>query len=241
MVWRNRGCSSCNGLFARVVHDAFGGIVGDWQQIVAALSVISMFLGAIAAIGQRNIKRLMAYSSIAHMGFALMGLAAGTAFGVQAMLIYLAIYVTMNIGTFAFILSMEKNGMPATDINDLRMYSKREPLRAVAMLMLLFSLAGVPPFLGFFGKLYVLRAAYDGGLAWLAVAGVVASVIGAFYYLRIVFFMYFGEEPEQGLDQTRTPVLWGFLMASAAIMVVGIVNLFGLEPLAEAAASALVN
>ncbi|MDG1801957.1 MAG: proton-conducting transporter membrane subunit, partial [Paracoccaceae bacterium] len=186
-------------------------------------------------------KRLMAYSSIAHMGFALMGLAAGTAFGVQAMLIYLAIYVTMNIGTFAFILSMEKNGMPATDINDLRMYSKREPLRAVAMLMLLFSLAGVPPFLGFFGKLYVLRAAYDGGLAWLAVAGVVASVIGAFYYLRIVFFMYFGEEPEQGLDQTRTPVLWGFLMASAAIMVVGIVNLFGLEPLAEAAASALVN
>ena len=229
------------GLFARVVHDAFGGIVGDWQQIVAALSVISMFLGAIAAIGQRNIKRLMAYSSIAHMGFALMGLAAGTAFGVQAMLIYLAIYVTMNIGTFAFILSMEKNGMPATDINDLRMYSKREPLRAVAMLMLLFSLAGVPPFLGFFGKLYVLRAAYEGGLAWLAVAGVVASVIGAFYYLRIVFFMYFGEEPEQGLDQTRTPVLWGFLMASAAIMVVGIVNLFGLEPLAEAAASALVN
>ena len=98
------------GLFARVVHDAFGGVVGDWQQIVALLSVLSMFLGAIAAIGQRNIKRLMAYSSITHMGFALMGLAAGTAFGVQAMLIYMAIYVTMNIGVFAFIMSMEKDG-----------------------------------------------------------------------------------------------------------------------------------
>ena len=179
-------------LFARVVHDAFGGIVGDWQQIVAFLSVVSMFLGAIAAIGQRNIKRLMAYSSIAHMGFALMGLAAGTAFGVQAMLIYMAIYVTMNIGTFAFILALERDGRPVVDIDSLRMFSKKQPLRALAMLILLFSLAGVPPMVGFFGKLYVLRAAYDGGLAWLAVAGVIASVIGAFYYLRIVFFMYFG-------------------------------------------------
>ncbi|MDP5359493.1 MAG: NADH-quinone oxidoreductase subunit NuoN, partial [Paracoccaceae bacterium] len=148
-------------LFARVVHDAFGGIVGDWQQIVAFLSVVSMFLGAIAAIGQKDIKRLMAYSSIAHMGFALMGLAAGTAFGVQAMLIYMAIYVTMNIGTFAFILGMERDGRPVTNIESLKMYSKRQPLRALAMLFLLFSLAGVPPMVGFFGKFYVLRAAYD--------------------------------------------------------------------------------
>ena len=152
-------------LFARVVHDAFGGIVTDWQQIVAFLSVISMFLGAIAAIGQRNIKRLMAYSSIAHMGFAMMGLAAGTAFGVQAMLIYMAIYVTMNIGAFAFIMSMEKDGRIVTDIDTLQMYSRREPLKALAMLILLFSLAGVPPMVGFFGKFYVLRAAYDAGLA----------------------------------------------------------------------------
>jgi NADH-quinone oxidoreductase subunit N len=211
-------------LFARVVHDAFGGIVGDWQQIVAFLSVVSMFLGAIAAIGQKDIKRLMAYSSIAHMGFALMGLAAGTAFGVQAMLIYMAIYVTMNVGTFAFILGMERDGRPVTNIDSLKMYSKQQPLRALAMLVLLFSLAGVPPMVGFFGKFYVLRAAYDGGLAWLAVAGVIASVIGAFYYLRIVYYMYFGEEGE-ALDGKMNPVLWAFLMGSAAIMLVGVVNL----------------
>ena len=227
-------------LFARVVHAVFGNIVSDWQQIVAFLSVISMFLGAIAAIGQTNIKRLMAYSSIAHMGFALMGLAAGTAFGVQAMLIYMAIYVTMNIGTFAFILSMERDGRPVTDIQSLRMYSKRQPLRALAMLVLMFSLAGVPPMVGFFGKFYVLRAAYDGGLAWLAVAGVIASVIGAFYYIRIVYFMYFGEEGEQ-LDSKMNPVLWTLLMGSAAVMLFGVVNLFGIEPIAAAAAATLVN
>ena len=227
-------------LFARVVHDAFGGVVGDWQQVVALLSVLSMFLGAVAAIGQTDIKRLMAYSSIAHMGFALMGLAAGTAFGVQAMLIYMAIYVTMNVGTFAFILSMERDGQPVTDIASLNMYSKAHPGRAIAMLLLLFSLAGVPPLLGFFGKFYVLRAAYDGGLAWLAVAGVIASVIGAFYYLRIVFFMYFGEEREL-LETGRSPVLWSLLMASATIMLVGIINMFGVETMAEAAAATLVN
>jgi NADH-quinone oxidoreductase subunit N len=228
-------------LFARVVHDAFGGIVGDWQQIVAFLSVVSMFLGAIAAIGQTNIKRLMAYSSIAHMGFALMGLAAGTAFGVQAMLIYMAIYVTMNIGTFAFILSMERDGQVVTDINSLKMYSKNQPLRALAMLILMFSLAGVPPMVGFFGKFYVLRAAYDAGLGWLAVAGVIASVIGAFYYIRIVYFMYFGEETEAALDAKMSPVLWTFLMASAAAMIFGVFNLFGIEPAAAAAAATLVN
>ncbi|WP_341366701.1 NADH-quinone oxidoreductase subunit NuoN [Yoonia sp. BS5-3] len=228
------------GLFARVVHDAFGGIVGDWQQIVAFLSVASMFLGAVAAIGQTDIKRLMAYSSIAHMGFALMGLASGTAFGVQAMLIYMAIYVTMNIGTFAFILTMERDGRPVTHIDSLKMYSKRQPLRALAMLVLLFSLAGVPPMVGFFGKFYVLRAAYDGGLAWLAILGVIASVIGAFYYLRIVYFMYFGEEGE-GIDGKATPVLWTFMMGAALMMLLGVVNLFGIEPAAAAAAAALVN
>ncbi|MFQ1700562.1 NADH-quinone oxidoreductase subunit NuoN [Loktanella agnita] len=227
-------------LFARVVHDAFGGIVGEWQQIVAFLSVVSMFLGGIAAIGQTDIKRLMAYSSIAHMGFALMGLAAGTAFGVQAMLIYMAIYVTMNVGTFAFILGMERDGRPVTHIESLRMYSKRQPLRALAMLVLLFSLAGVPPMVGFFGKFYVLRAAYEGGLVWLAIAGVVASVIGAFYYLRIVYYMYFGEETE-ALDGKLNPVLWAFLMGSAAVMVLGVVNLFGIEPMAAVAAATLVN
>ncbi len=229
------------GLFARVMHDAFGLATHDWQQIVAFLSVISMFLGAIAAIGQTNIKRLMAYSSIAHMGFALMGLAAGTALGVQAMLVYVTIYVAMNIGAFAFILSMEKDGKAVTDISALKMLSKREPLKAMAMLVIMFSLAGVPPLLGFIGKLRVLEAAYEAGLAWLAVAGVVASVIGAFYYLRIVFFMYFGEEEDAAIDGHMSPILWTGLMVSALVLVVGLVNLFGIEALAASAAQALVN
>ena len=229
------------GLFARVLHDAFGGAIPDWSQVVALLSVLSMFLGAVAAIGQTNIKRLMAYSSIAHMGYALMGLAAGTAFGVQALLVYMAIYVTMNVGTFAFILMMERDGQPVTDISALKMYSKREPGKALAMLILLFSLAGVPPMLGFFGKFYVLQAAYQADLIWLAVAGVVASVIGAYYYLRIVFYMYFGEDTGEELDTGSNPVLSGFLMASAAIMILGIVNMFGVEAAAEAAAAVLVN
>ncbi len=227
-------------LFARVLFDAFGDAIGDWSQIIACLSLLSMFLGAVAAIGQRNIKRLMAYSSIAHMGYALMGLASGSELGVQAMLIYMAIYVTMNVGTFAFILMLERDGQPVLDIDSLHMYSKAEPGKALAMLVLLFSLAGVPPMLGFFGKLYVLRAAYEGGLAWLAVAGVVASVIGAFYYLRIVYYMYFGEERE-ALDRSNPPVLWGLLMASAVIMVVGIINMFGVEGAAAAAAAVLVK
>lgn len=228
-------------LFARVLHDAFGNAVSDWSQIIALLSLLSMFLGSIAAIGQTNIKRLMAFSSIAHMGYALMGLAAGTVFGVQALLIYMAIYVTMNIGVFAFILLMEKDGAPVTDIRALNMYSKSHPGRALAVLALMFSLAGVPPFLGFFGKLYVLRAAFEGGLAWLAIAGVIASVIGAYYYLRIVFFMYFGSDQGEALDKNRGGVLGAFLVASAVIMLVAIVNMFGIEGAAASAAATLVQ
>ncbi|MBV7379124.1 NADH-quinone oxidoreductase subunit NuoN [Maritimibacter dapengensis] len=228
------------GLFARVLYDAFGAAVSDWQQVITILAVLSMFLGAIAAIGQTNIKRLMAYSSIAHMGFALLGLASGTEYGVQAMLVYMAIYLTMNVGTFAFIMSMERDGKPVTDIAALNQFSKVEPLKALAMLVLLFSLAGVPPMVGFFGKLYVLNAAVQGGLTWLAVAGVVASVIGAFYYLRIVYFMYFGET-ESNVETPMSPGAWVMLMGSAAIMVLGVVNLFGIEGAAAAAAQALVN
>lgn len=227
-------------LFARVLHDAFGGITADWQQILAFLAVASMFLGAVAAIGQRNIKRLMAYSSIAHMGFALMGLAAGTQAGVEAMLVYLAIYVTMNLGTFAFILSMTRDGKPVADIGLLNGYASREPLRALALMVLMFSLAGVPPLVGFFGKFAVLLAAVDAGMTWLAVAGVIASVIGAFYYVRIVYYMYFGAETD-ALETGGSMVHWSVLMASAAIMVVGVVNLFGVEGWAATAAGALVN
>jgi NADH-quinone oxidoreductase subunit N len=227
-------------LIARLAQDAFGTIPGQWGQVLAALAVASMFLGAIAAIGQKDIKRLMAYSSIAHMGYALIGIAVGTAGGIQATLIYMAIYVTMNVGTFAFILSMERDGRPVTDIASLNMFSKTEPLKALALLVLMFSLAGVPPMVGFFGKFYVLKAAVDAGMAWLAVAGAVASVIGAFYYLRIVYFMYFGT-PTEPAESRMVPVQWALMVAVAAVMLLGVVNLFGIEPVAQVAAEALVR
>ncbi len=230
-------------LFARVVHDAFGGVIGDWQQIVVFLSIVSMFLGAIAAIGQTDIKRLMAYSSISHMGFALMGLAAGTAAGVEAMLIYMAIYVAMNIGTFAFILTMERDGRHVTEISSLSAFASKEPTKAMAILILMFSLAGVPPLLGFFGKYAVLLAAVDAGLIWLAVAGVIASVIGAFYYIRVVYLMYFGEARE-GLDGRMGLMQYAGLLVMAAVLILGAVpgiNLFGIEAPAQSAAAMLIR
>lgn len=228
------------GLFARVMFDAFDGAQGDWTQIVAFLSLVSMFLGAVAAIGQTNIKRLMAYSSIAHMGFALMGLAAGTEAGVKALLIYMAIYVVMNIGTFAFILNMEKDGRAVTDIRSLGQYSKHNPGKAAALAVLMFSLAGIPPMVGFIGKLFVLRAAVDAGMVWLAIAGVIASVIGAFYYLRIIYYMYFGDEVD-GLDGRMPALHYVALMGAAAIMLIGIINPFGLEGYAAMAAESLLK
>ncbi len=227
-------------MFARIMFDAFGDAVADWQQIAALLAVLSMYLGSIAAIGQHDIKRLMAYSSIAHMGFALVGLAAGTERGVEAMLIYMAIYVTMNIGTFAFILSMERDGQHVTRIEGFNMLSRKEPLKALALMVLLFSLAGVPPLVGFFGKFAVLTAALDAGLGWLALAGAVASVIGAFYYLRLVYFMYFGDPEADTVDGTMSAVQVSVLMGSAAIMVLGVINLFGVDGLAASAAASLV-
>lgn len=228
-------------LIGRVVHDGFGGAVGDWQQVLALLAALSVFVGAIAAIGQRDIKRLMAYSSIAHMGYALIGLAAGTEQGVSAMLLYMAIYVAMNLGTFAFILSMEHDGRPITRIESLSMLSARQPAQALAMLVLLFSLAGVPPLAGFFGKYAVLWAAVDAGLGWLAVAGALASVIGAFYYLRLVYFMYFGAPDAQELDGRMPPVNWAVLAVSAGMMLFGVINLFGVDGAAARAAATLVN
>jgi NADH-quinone oxidoreductase subunit N len=202
-----------------------------------------MFLGAIAAIGQTDLKRLMAYSSISHMGFALMGLAAGTAMGVEAMLIYMAIYVAMNIGTFAFILSMERDGQHVTEISSLSAFASKEPGKAMAILVLMFSLAGVPPLLGFFGKYAVLLAAVDAGMVWLAVAGVIASVIGAFYYIRIIYLMYFGE-PREGLDGRMGLATYAGLIAMALVIGLGWVpgiNLFGIETSAALAAEMLTR
>ena len=187
-------------LFLRVMVGPFGDLLAQWQQIVVVVSVLSMLLGAFAAINQRNIKRLMAYSSIGHVGYALVGLAAGTEAGVTGVLIYLTIYLVMNVGTFACILCMRRGGRMVEGIDDLAGLGKTHPALAATMVVFMFSLAGIPPLAGFFGKLYVFKAAVDAGLFALAIIGVVASVVGAFYYLRIIKVMYF-DEPIDALDK----------------------------------------
>ena len=187
------------GLFIRAMVGPFPAIVHDWQQIVAFISVASMVLGSFAAIGQRNIKRLMAYSSIGHMGFALVGLAAGTAQGVQGVVIYIVIYLAMTLGTFAVILSMRRAAGPVENIDDLSGLSRTHPVQAFMLAALLFSLAGIPPLAGFFAKFYVFLAAVQSGLYLLAVIGVLASVVGAYYYLRLVKIMYF-DDPVEGFQ-----------------------------------------
>jgi NADH-quinone oxidoreductase subunit N len=184
-------------MFVRAAVVAFPGITAQWQQILVFISIASMALGAFAAIGQRNIKRLMAYSSIGHMGFALIGLAAGTSQGVQGVLLYIAIYMTMTLGVFAVILSMRRSTGMVESIDQLAGLARSHPTMAFFMAMLLFSMAGVPPLAGFFAKFYVFLAAIKAGLYPLAVIGVLASVVGAYYYLAIIKIMYF-DEPVEG-------------------------------------------
>jgi len=220
-------------VFTRVTLTAFPGILTQWQQIVVFVSIASMALGSFAAIGQRNIKRLMAYSSIGHMGFALVGLAAGTAEGAQGVLIYVAIYVTMTLGAFAIILAIKRNGQSFENISDFAGLSRTNPLVAFFFAMLLFSLAGVPPLAGFFGKWYVFVAAIRAGLFTLSVIGVLTSVVGAYYYLSIVKTMYF-DEPLTRLDPVRVEV-------GTVLTVAGVFNLLFFVypgPLVSAAASA---
>jgi NADH-quinone oxidoreductase subunit N len=186
-------------MFVRTTIVAFPGVLTQWQQIVVFVAIASMALGAFAAIGQRNIKRLMAYSSIGHMGFALVGLAAGTQDGVQGVLIYMAIYVTMTLGTFACILAMRRDGRMVEEISDLAGLARTSPTMAFFLAMLLFSLAGIPPLAGFFAKFYVFLAAIKAGLFALAVIGVITSVVGAYYYLSIVKTMYF-DEPAKAFE-----------------------------------------
>ena len=190
-------------LFLRVMLEAFPGALPEWRQIVVFVSVLSMFLGAVAAIGQTNIKRLMAYSSISHMGYALIGIAAGTTAGIQSVLIYLVIYVITNAGVFVCILAMRRGQQMIETIPDLAGLARTNPRLALAFAVLFVSLAGIPPFAGFFAKFYVFLAAIQTHLYALAILGVLSSVIGAYYYLRIVKIMYFDEpapafEPAMG-------------------------------------------
>jgi NADH-quinone oxidoreductase subunit N len=226
-------------LLARVLLGPFGDLVAQWQQVIVLVSLGSMILGAFAAIGQRNLKRLMAYSSIGHVGYALMGLAVGSDIGLRGLLVYMAIYVFMNLGTFAVLVSMRREGKSVEGIDDLAGLGRTDPVTAMWMAVFMFSMAGIPPLAGFFGKLYVFLAAVQGGFWTLAVVGVLTSVVSAYYYLRIVKVMYF-DAPVGSLD--RAPTSLTMVMAGTGLFTA----LFALWPApmlaaAQAAAAALLG
>ncbi|HQT46928.1 MAG: NADH-quinone oxidoreductase subunit N [Acidocella sp. 20-63-7] len=220
-------------LLLSVMTGPFGHLFGQWQMLIEILSVVSMALGALAAIGQTNIKRLLAYSAIGHMGYALMGLAAGTVAGIQATLLYVAIYVVMSFGSFACIVAMRRRGQAVETIADLAGLASEKPGFALAMAIFMWAMAGIPPLSGFFGKLYVFSAALNAGLTTLAVIGVIASVIGAFYYLRVIKVMYF-DAGTPDFDKPASGVR--FVMALAALATGLFVFIPG--PLVAAAAAA---
>ncbi len=210
-------------LTLRVLFDAFPNAVADWRQIVTFVSIASMALGAFAAIGQTNIKRLMAYSSIGNVGYALVGVAAGTEQGIASVLIFMAIYVVMTVGVFVCILAMRRAGGQAEKIEDLSGLMATRPLLALAFILLLFSYVGLPPLPGFFGKFYVFGAAVDQGLWPLAVIGVLTSVVAAFYYVRLVMLMINGKpgEPfEKAMGGELKIVLVGTMAFSLAMLLV---------------------
>jgi NADH-quinone oxidoreductase subunit N len=219
-------------LFVRVVNSALPGVKPQWQQIVVFLAIASMLVGAFGAIGQNNIKRLMAYSSIANMGYALVPLAAGGPEGVQGVLIYMAIYIVMTLGAFACILSMRRESGPVEEISELAGLARNNLGMAFAFATFMFSLAGIPPLAGFFAKWFAFLAAINAGLYWLAVIGVLSSVIGAYYYLRVVKVMFF--------DAAAAPFLSvrakdGLVMAVTLVLIIGFVMPFIASPVVEAA------
>ncbi len=193
-------------LFMRFLMEPFASAVGQWQQVVIFVSLVSMLVGALGAIMQTNIKRLLAYSSIGHVGFMLMGLAADNQGGVQAILIYMTVYVFMSVAMFGAVLLMKRGGESLENISELGGLSQTNPLLAIVFSICLFSMAGIPPMSGFFGKFYVVLAAIEGGLTWLAVLGVCISVISCYYYLKIVKTIYF-DDPKPAFDRSSSPVV----------------------------------
>ncbi len=210
-------------LLTRTFMGPFGHLADQWRQVVVVISVASMVLGSVAAIGQNNIKRLLAYSSIGNMGYALVGLAAASPAGVQAIMIYAAIYMVMTIGAFAVVLMMKQKDRMVEQISDLSGLGDRQPLLALAMTIMMFSMAGIPPLAGFFGKLFIFQAAIGSGLYTLAVLGVLASVIGAYYYLRIIKVMYFETAGDDVIDKASDGRLNLLLGISSALIVLFIV------------------
>jgi len=225
-------------LFIRVAMGPFHGMADQWQQIIVVISILSMVLAAFAAISQTNIKRLMAYSSIGHAGYALIGLAVGSERGVAAVLIYLAIYLVMVIGTFSCILCMKRKGEAVENISDLAGLGKSHPAIAIALLLFMFSMAGIPPLAGFFGKLYIFLAAIEAQLYTLAIIGVLSSVVAAFYYLRIIKVMYF-DDVDEPLDQKIGRRIGVVMSVSALLVTLFILSPAPLVDRATAAASVL--
>ena len=189
-------------VFIRFLYVPFLNLIHQWQMIIIFISLASMILGAVAAIGQTNIKRLMAYSSIGHIGYALAGLATGINEGVQSTITYLSIYLVMNLGMFSCILMMKRQNIFYEDIKDLSGLSKNHPVISVCMLILLFSLAGIPPLAGFFAKFYVFMAVIKAEMYTLAIIGLITTVISAFYYLRIIKIIYF-DEPNEAFESSQ--------------------------------------
>jgi NADH-quinone oxidoreductase subunit N len=201
-------------LLLRVMGTSFAELVPAWQSLIVLMAIASMLLGSFAAIGQRNIKRLMAYSSIGHMGYALIGLAVGSSDGVRGVLVYMTVYVLMTAGAIACIMAMKRNGQPVEQIADLSGLATTDPGLAMAFSVFMFSLAGIPLMAGFFAKLYIFLAAVKGGLYTLAVIGVLTSVVGAFYYIRVVKVMYF-DAPAEAFD--RRPPALSFVVAATGL------------------------
>lgn len=227
-------------LLTRLLLHPFGHVLAQWQQVIVFVSLASMLIGALAAIMQSNIKRLLAYSSIGHAGFMLMGLTAGNAASAQAVLIYMGVYIFMSAGAFGCVLAMRRGGHYVENIKDLSGLARTQPALAMALTVFMFSMAGIPPLAGFFGKMYAVLAAVNGGLAWLAAIGVATSVIGAYYYIKIVKIMYF-DEPAQPFDKNIPLVLRVGIMIAA-----GVTLLFFLWPTplvvqAKLAAEALLH
>ena len=205
-------------VFIRFLQIPFNQIIDQWQTILIFISLASMILGAIAAIGQTNIKRLIAYSSIGHIGYALAGIATGTVSGYSSTIVYISIYIVMNLGIFGCIFLMKKDDKYTESINDLAGLSKSHPLLSIAFLIILFSLAGIPPFAGFFAKFYIFMSVIENGMFTLAIIGLLSTVISAFYYLRIIKIIYF-DENQQKFDEIKDINISGTVLLSCTLII----------------------
>jgi len=223
-------------VFIRFLYVPFINMIDQWQIIIIFLSIASMIFGAIAAIGQKNLKRLIAYSSIGHMGFALAGLSSGTNEGIQSSIIYISIYLVMNLGLFSCLFMMKRNDKYYENIEDLSGLSKNHPLISLSLLIILFSLAGIPPMAGFFAKFYVFKAVIKESMYFLAITGLLSTVISAFYYLRIIKIIYFDPEKEKydtdynvglkiSLSLSTLLILFYFIFPSRLVEIVSRINI----------------